>query len=159
MYNFVVWTLTWHILTLCSHYRVYGNQSFTIVQPGNVQRLTSCDNTLKCSVTSFTDCTVPQCFFEVRCFQSLDSLSVILTEKLGQWVFLRNDQTVHTSISSIVDQSGCTILFTSSIFSFRIFPLHTWCICMYEFEIHCVIVENDQHLFQLHGKQHSVSAC
>lgn len=69
-----------HILSQfhCSYWRVdihferYGNQSFTIVLPGNAQRLTSCDNTLKSSITSFTDCTIPEWLFEVRLVQRLD---------------------------------------------------------------------------------------
>lgn len=59
-----------------------GNQSLTIVLPGNAQRLTPCDNPLKSNITSFTDGTVPEWLFKARCFHILNlCLSGIFTKK------------------------------------------------------------------------------
>lgn len=91
----------------------YGNQLFTIVIPGNAHRPTSSDNTLKSSITSFTNCTIPEQFFEVRRFQALDlCLFGILIERRsqGQWAS-------YTGVSSTTDQSGWTTLSEPKIFS------------------------------------------
>lgn len=70
-----VWNLKFrihlHILTSFLHiitmtFSRWDHQSLTIVLPGNSQRPTSCDNTLKCSIASFADGTVLEWFFEVR---------------------------------------------------------------------------------------------
>lgn len=51
---------------------MFGNRTFTIVQPGYAQRSTSCDNTLKGTIASFTDRTVPERLFEARRLEHLD---------------------------------------------------------------------------------------
>lgn len=58
---------------------------FTIVKPGNAQRPTSCDNTLKSHIAPLRDCTISQRLFEVRYYQVLDlCLFGILTQRRSQ---------------------------------------------------------------------------